>query len=76
MQWKDPVSGTYEEIWTAAAAITATGQYVYLLGLGGSGSAGDYDEAVNLRIPRTWRLVMTHADGDSITYSVAVCELV
>ena len=76
VDWKDSISGDYEPIWTATTAITATGEYVYLLGMGGSGSAGDYDEAVNIRIPRTWRLTVTHADADSITYSVSGCVMV
>ena len=75
LEWKDPVSGDYEPIWIAAAAITATGEYVYLFDMGGVGSAGEYDEAVNIRIPRTWRLTVKVADTDSMTYSVAACTM-
>jgi hypothetical protein len=76
LQYKDSISSNYFTIWTAATAVTATGQYAYMFGLGGSGSAGSFTEAVNLRLPRTWRLVATHADADSITYSVSCSELV
>jgi len=72
LDWKDPVSGDYEPIWIATVAIVGTGEYIYLFDLGGLGSAGEYDEAVNIRIPRTFRLTMTHADADSITYSVGL----
>ena len=71
LEYKDSISGVYEPIWIATTAITATGEYVYMFGLGGVGSAGEYDEAVNLLIPRTFRLTMTHGDVDSITYSVS-----
>ena len=71
LQGKDSVSGNYFTIWTATAALTATGTVMYLFALGGSGSAGSYTEAVNLIVPRTWRLGMTHADSDSATYSVS-----
>ena len=61
-------------MWTAAAAITATGQYAYLFVPGGA--AGSYTEAVNLALGRTWRLGVTHGDTDSITYSVSAVQLV
>jgi hypothetical protein len=70
LDFKDPVSSEYEPIWIANAALTAAGEYVYMFALGGSGSAGEYDEAVNILIPRTWRVTMTHADADAITYTV------
>ncbi len=70
LDWKDPASGDYEPVWIATVAIVGTGEYIYMFGLGGVGSAGEYDEAVNILIPRTFRLTMTHADSDSITYSV------
>jgi hypothetical protein len=71
LQIKDMISDNYATVWTAATAVTATGQYTYLFALGGSGSVGSFTEAVNLRLGRTWRLGVTHADTDSITYSVS-----
>ena len=69
IQIKDSISGQYKTVWTAAAAITATGQYVYLFVPGGA--AGSYTEAVNLCVGRTWRVGVTHGDADSITYSIS-----
>ena len=71
---KDPVSGTAKTIWTAAAAIAATGQFAYLL-LPGCADAGSYTEQKELAIPRTWLFRMTVADTDSLTYSVSCCML-
>jgi len=74
LQIKDSISGDYVTVWTAAAPLTATGEAAYLFVPGGA--AGSYTEAVNLRLPRTWRLRVTHADADSITYSVSAVGLV
>lgn len=74
IQVKDPVSGAYVTIWTAAAGLDAVGVYTYLFQPGGA--AGSYTEAVNLRIPRTWRVKVTVADADSMTYSIAGIDLV
>jgi len=71
---KDPVSGTAKVIWTAAAAIAATGQFVYML-LPGAADAGSYTEQKELAIPRDWFFRMTVADADSLTYSVSCCML-
>ena len=46
-----------------------------MFGLGGSGSAGDYTEGVNVLIPRTYRLRVEVADTDSATYSAAITLL-
>ena len=73
IQAKDSVSSAYHTIWTAAAAISAVGTFMYLFVPGGA--AGSYTEAVNLRIPRTWRLRVTVGDADSCTYSVGAVLL-
>ena len=74
LQIKDSISGNYFTIWTAAAAIEAVGTFAYLFAPGGA--AGSFTEAVNLRLARTWRFGMTHADADSATYSVSAVILV
>jgi hypothetical protein len=73
LQIKDSISNAYFTVWTGAAPITGTGTSAYLFVPGGA--AGSFTEAVNLRLSRTWRLVATHADTDSITYSVSACVL-
>lgn len=62
---KDPASGTYTAILTGAA-IAAVGHTVLTVYPGATVAAG-----VTLSIPigKTWRLKMTHADADAITYS-------
>ena len=74
LQIKDSISGVYFTIWTAAATITTATTVAYLFAPGGA--AGSYTEAVNLRLARTWRLGVTHADTDSATYSVSAVVLV
>lgn len=68
----DPVSDKDVTIWTAATAITAVGTTSYLLYPGIVSSDFDGTEAVSLAIPKSWVFRMTHADSDSITYSVGV----
>jgi hypothetical protein len=66
IQGKDPISGTYYNI-LAGLPITTTGINIIKVYPGISAvvnaSASDI-------LPRTWRVAMTHADADSITYSV------
>ena len=71
VEWKDPVTGDYEPIWTAAAAASAVGEFIYQLGPGLlAGTPGDYDDAENVVIPRTFRIHVAVGDADSCTYSV------
>ncbi len=76
LQIKDPATGNYLDIWIAAANLTAAGKSTYLFGLGGSGAAGEYLEAVNILLSRVFRFQMIHADADSATYSAAIILLV
>lgn len=69
IQVKDPVSGNYKTIWTAAAALTANGTYVYALAP--NAAAASFTEAVQLLLSRTWRLAMIHNNVNSITYSAS-----
>jgi len=67
IEGKDPISGTYYTILTGAA-IVATGITVLRVAPGITPVA---NVAVADMVPRTFRVTMTHADTDSITYSVA-----
>jgi hypothetical protein len=64
----DPLSGTWYNILTGAA-ITSTGTIVLKVG-------PDLVAVANLTandvLPRTYRVVMTHGDADSITYTVNI----
>lgn len=66
VQGKDDVSGKYYTL-LASAAITATGTTVLRVGPGLTAAA---NTVANDVLPRTWRVIATHADTDSITYSV------
>lgn len=63
---KDPGSGTYTAILTSAA-VTAAGHVVLTVYPGVTAAA---NVAVSHPLPRTFRVTGTHANGDSITYSV------
>ena len=68
---KEIVSGSYDIIWTAAAAISAVGTFIYQLGPGLLAAVdGDYVDTENVVVPKTFRIVMSHAGSTSITYSV------
>lgn len=63
---KDPVSGVYAVLLTSAA-IVGTGHTLLTLYPGVTVAA---NVAVSQALPRIWRVTATHADADSITYSV------
>ena len=69
IQRKDPISGTYSDI-LASAAITAVGNIVLRLY---PGIAAVANQAASDILPRTWRVYVSHADADQISYSVAAC---
>lgn len=67
----DPVSAKYFTIATMGE-ISATGTYVYLVGSSQAATDGaGVTSCHDLPLPRFWRLKMTHADADSLTYSAA-----
>lgn len=67
IQGKDPLSGKYYDLLTSAA-IASTGTTV--LKLFPSATAAT-NLAVNDFLPKVWRVLATHADTDSITYTVS-----
>lgn len=71
IQGKDHVSGKYYDI-LESAAITATGTTVLTVF---PGIAATANEAASDVLPRDWRVEVTHADTDSITYSIGACTL-
>jgi hypothetical protein len=74
LEIKDPSSDDVIKMWEAAAALTTVGKGTYYFASGADTSAtlGDITEVVDLAEPSVWRLTVTHADADSITYSVGV----
>jgi len=70
IQIKDSISVNYKTIWTAAAALTTNGTYVYTLAVP-KPDAASYTEVVGLLVGRTWRLAMVANNANSVTYSVS-----
>jgi len=71
IQGYDPVSGKYFTI-LASAAITGTGTTVLRVYPGLTASP---NVIANDVLPLVWRVIATHGDSDSITYSVSALEL-
>jgi len=71
---KDPVGGDYKSILTSAAVTAAITAPVVLTVYPGCIAVANV--VLNEPLPRTWRVTATHADTDSITYSVAYCYIV
>lgn len=69
VQGKDETSGQYYTI-LASAAITGTGTTVLRVFPGATAAA---NTVANDVVPKVWRVLATHADADSITYSVGAC---
>lgn len=69
IQGKDEVSGQYYTL-LASAAITGVGTTVLRVYPGLTAAA---NLVANDVLPKTWRVLATHADADSITYSVGAC---
>ena len=67
VQGKDPVSGKYYTL-LVGAAITATGTTVLKVFPSATAVA---NLAANDIVPELFRVIMTHGDADSITYSVS-----
>jgi len=75
IEYKDPASGKYEAL-LVGAAVTTTGTHTYIVYPGGDVTAAeDIVEVQGVPLPYRFRITMTHADADSITYSVGGCFL-
>ncbi|RJQ25520.1 MAG: hypothetical protein C4589_10990 [Peptococcaceae bacterium] len=66
IEGKDPASGNYYTILEGAAVATVNTN-IYKVFPAATAAA---NAVANDIIPRTWRVTVTHADADSITYSV------
>ncbi len=71
IQGKDPVSGQYYTL-LASAAITGVSTTVLRVFPGATVAA---NTVANDCLPGVWRVIATHADADSITYSVGASPL-
>jgi hypothetical protein len=80
IQGYDPTSGVYFDLHGDMAAITSTSAatYTYLLYPGASETegSGGIVLASSGCLPPQWRVIMTHGNSDSLTYSVSALLLV
>ena len=72
IQGKDALSGQYYTL-LAGAAVTTISTNVYKVMIGGVVSA---NVSANDLVPRTWRILVTHNNANSITYSVGYSLIV
>jgi hypothetical protein len=70
IQGYDPFADKYFDL-LAGAAITGTGTTVLMIGPGITPST---NVAAAVPVPPIYRVILTHADTDSITYSVTALE--
>lgn len=61
---------TYSDIFTAPAAVTALGKYVYVVASGIGAVAGQFDGTGNKSLPSDWRVEVVHGNANSHTYAV------
>ena len=62
--------GTYSDIFTAPAAVTALGKYVYIVTSGVGAAGGQVDGTGNVGLPGDWRISVVHGNANSHTYAV------
>ena len=72
VQGKDGVSGKWYNL-LESAAITAVGTTLLRVEPGATEAANTVAAA---NVPRVWRVTATHADADSITYSVGAALVI
>lgn len=65
-------SGSYTDIATAAAALTANGKAIVVLDPLASDNTVEFSRVQNGALPREWRVEVVHGNANSHTYSVAV----
>jgi hypothetical protein len=71
IEGKDPASGTYYPVLTAAARV-ASGQDVLQVQPGGAVTA---NVSANASLPDTYRARVIHSAGTAFTYSLSITEL-
>ncbi len=74
IQIQDPIGNEWLTIWTAAAVISSSNTslvYSFSPYSANTDAASLYTEGVELVLPRTWRVAVTHDDSVTVTYSIA-----
>lgn len=71
VQGRDMVGGAYFKLAADPTAVTANGLFVYEFYPGASSAAaGGITARTSCVVPRVWRVIVTHGNANSITYSV------
>lgn len=70
IQMKDGTAAVYKQLNTAPTAITATGQYVYMLYPGIGDTNSNNAQNISQVLPQNFRVQVIHGDSSSYTYSV------
>lgn len=70
IQAKDTIASAYKAINTAPTAITATGQYIYMIYPGIDTVSNNNAQNVSQVLPQIFRISVTHGDASSYSYSV------
>lgn len=76
LEVKNPITAGYSAFTATSAAITTTGTYILALHPALVDTAGVFHLACDALLPRSWRLYVSHANADSITYSVSYALMV
>ncbi len=74
IQERDQVGGDFKDILTSAAVTDAVTAPVVLTVYPGCVAVAN--TVLNEPLAREWRIKATHADSDSITYSVSYCYII
>jgi len=61
---------SWRNLLLASAAVTAVGTYIYIVYPGVAAASAQVTQVAGFPLPRSWRVYLSHADADSITYSV------
>lgn len=70
IQMKDALGTVYKSLNTAPTAVTAIGQYVYMLYPAITSTNGAIEQVIPQILPQTFRVQIVHGDSSSYTYSM------
>lgn len=75
IEHKDLGGSKYEILLLTTAAVTGAGVHTYIVYPGIGAASDDVVQVAGFPLGRIWRVTVTHADGDSITYSVSAASI-
>lgn len=78
VQVRNELASDWHNLFTSSTTITAVGLQAYYVGRSVGVDAGITNNLTGIcavPLPQQYRIVMTHADADSITYSVVIRDV-